>query len=100
MPPEKNATIIKHFGASRKISKQIVSLQNDRGTSYELYIAIQDQLAQAYSEVRNEEAIKKFGKPYQELKDSRSAVDNEKAKVIRLLIPQRISEAEPKEIGS
>ena len=95
-----NPLIVKYYGGNHLVSKQIVSLQNDRGTSYELYIAIQDQLAQAYTEVRNEEAIKKFGKTYDELKDSKSAVDNEKAKVIRLLVPQRISEAEPKEIGS
>lgn len=91
--------LIKYFGPTQKISKQIVSLQNDRGTSYELYIAIQDQLAAAYTEVRNEVAMSKFGKTYDELKDSKSAVDNDKAKAIRLLIPQRISEAEPKEIG-
>ncbi|MCF8277832.1 MAG: biopolymer transporter ExbD [Flavobacteriales bacterium] len=92
-------TIVKYYGPNKKISKQIVSLQNDRGTSYELYIAIQDQLACAYSEVRDEEARTKFGKTYNELKDSKSKVDNEKAKAIRMLIPQRISEAEPKEIG-
>lgn len=91
--------LIKYFGPTQLISKQIVSLQNDRGTSYELYIAIQDQLAAAYTEVRNEVARNKFGKTYDELKDSKSAVDNDKAKAIRLLIPQRISEAEPKEIG-
>jgi biopolymer transport protein ExbD len=91
--------IIKYFGANQLVSKQIVSLQNDRGTSYKLYIAIQDQLAAAYTEVRNEVAMSKFGKTYDELKDSPKESDNEKAKAIRLLIPQRISEAEPKEIG-
>ena len=92
--------IVKYYGPNKLISKQIVSLQNDRGTSYELYIAIQDQLAAAYSEVRNEEAMNKFGKKYDELKDSKSQEDNDKAKAIRMLIPQRISEAEPKEIGT
>jgi biopolymer transport protein ExbD len=91
--------IIKYFGANYPISKQIVSLQNDRGTSYELYIAIQDQLAQAYTEVRDQVAMNQFGKKYDELKESKSQVDNEKAKAVRKLIPQRISEAEPKEIG-
>ena len=91
--------IIKYFGANYLISKQIVSLQNDRGTSYQLYIAIQDQLATAYSEVRDEVAMNQFGKKYKELKESKSKVDNEKAKAVRKLIPQRISEAEPKEIG-
>ncbi|MGB0367880.1 MAG: ExbD/TolR family protein [Flavobacteriales bacterium] len=99
--PEKNALIIKYFGADQKISKQIISLQNDRGTSYELYVAIQDQLAQAYSEVRNEVAMDRFGESYDDLKanSKKSKSDKEKAKAVRMLIPQRISEAEPKEIG-
>jgi hypothetical protein len=37
--------LIKYFGANQLISKQIISLQNDRGTSYDLYVQIQDQLA-------------------------------------------------------
>lgn len=97
--PSQDPLIIKYFGLNYPISKQIISLQNDRGTSYQLYIAIQDQLAAAYSEARNDVAINKFGKTYNELKDSKNAVDNDKAKAIRALIPQRISEAEPKEIG-
>ena len=99
--PEKHALIIKYFGNSQKISKQIVSLQNDRGTSYELYVAIQDQLAQAYSEVRNEVAMERFGESYDDLKanSKKSKSDKEKARAVRKLIPQRISEAEPKEIG-
>ncbi len=99
--PDKNALIIKYFGPDQLISKQIVSLQNDRGTSYDLYISIQDQLAQAYSEVRNEEAMNRFGKSYDDLVAGakKSKADKEKAKVIKLLVPQRISEAEPKEVG-
>jgi biopolymer transport protein ExbD len=97
--------IVKYYGANHMVSKQIVSLQNDRGTSYELYIAIQDQLAQAYAEVRDEEAMTKFGKSYKELKTESKKpgatdLQKEKAKVIRKLVPQRISEAEPKEIGT
>jgi len=94
-----NPLIIKYFGANKLISKQIVSLQNDRGTSYELYIAIQDQLASAYREVRDEVAIERFGKKYLELKKSDNKLENEQAKAVRKLIPQRISEAEPKAIG-
>jgi len=62
-----NPDITRYFGADQIISKQIISLQNDRGTSYELYIAIQDALASAYSEVRDEVAMNQFGKTYKEL---------------------------------
>jgi len=96
--PEKNALIIKYWGKDKAISKQIVSLQNDRGTSYELYIAIQDQLAQAYQEVRDEVAKERFGKSYDELQNGDDD-QKEQAKAVKKLIPQRISEAEPKDIG-
>ena len=47
----------------------------------------------------------KFGKSYKELKaeskkPGATDLQKEKAKVIRKLVPQRISEAEPKEIGT
>ncbi len=73
--------------------KAIISLQNDRGTSYEMYIKVQNELAAAYRELRDEEAQRKFGKLYNELgKDDQ--------KEIRKMYPQKISEAEPKKVGS
>lgn len=90
--------LIKYFGQNQLISKQVVSLQNDRGTSYDLYIQIQDQLAAAYREVRDEVAKEKFGVTYTELSASNKEADQDKAKVVKKLIPQRISEAEPKDI--
>ena len=44
--------------------KAIVSLINSRGTSYEMYISVQNELTAAYSELRNEESIKKHGLKY------------------------------------
>jgi biopolymer transport protein ExbD len=73
------------------VSKGIISLQNDRGTSYETYIAVQNELARAYNELRSELAQQKFGKQYEFLND-------EQKKAIRSVYPQRISEAEPKDI--
>jgi biopolymer transport protein ExbD len=90
--------LIKYFGQNQLISKQVVSLQNDRGTSYDLYIQIQDQLAAAYREVRDEVGKEKFGVTYTELAASSKEADQDKAKAIKKLIPQRISEAEPKDI--
>jgi biopolymer transport protein ExbD len=73
--------------------KAIISLQNDRGTSYDMYISVQNELAAAYRELRDEEAQKQFGRNYSEL------VRTDK-KAIRKMYPQKISEAEPKKIGS
>lgn len=90
--------LIKYFGPNQLISKQIISLQNDRGTSYDLYIQIQDQLAAAYREVRDQVGMDKFGVTYTELAASNKQSDLDKASAIKKLIPQRISEAEPKDI--
>lgn len=83
------------------VSKQIISLQNDNGTSYEMYIKVQNELIAAYKEVRNELANQKFGMSYTELLAQAGASDanKEKMKAIKKMIPQRISEAEPKKVG-
>jgi hypothetical protein len=75
------------------VSKQVVSLQNDRGTSYGMYIKVQNELIAAYNEVRDEESKKRFGKIFKDLNE-------EQQKVIKDIYPQRISEAEPKNIGT
>ena len=71
----------------------VISLRNDRGTTYGTYIEVQNELVKAYNEVRDEAAMQYFGRPrYDDLNE-----DQQEA--IRKLYPQRISEAEPKSIG-
>jgi biopolymer transport protein ExbD len=89
--PEKEVREIPYFG-NVPISKQVISLQNDRGTSYGVYIAAQNELAAAYNELRDELGIRKFGKKYDEL-------DEDQQDAVRAIYPQRISEAEPKNYG-
>ena len=72
--------------------KAIISLQNDRGTSYEMYVKVQNELSAAYRELRDAEAQRKFGVYYAELK-------GDLKKEIRKMYPQKISEAEPKKMG-
>jgi biopolymer transport protein ExbD len=93
--PEKEIKEVPFFG-NYPVSKQVISLQNDRGTSYERYIQVQNELAAAYNELRNELASQKFGKTYDELI---ALGEEEKVKAIRTIYPQKISEAEPKDIG-
>jgi biopolymer transport protein ExbD len=90
--PEKEAKEISGVGTVM-VSKQVVSLQNDRGTSYGMYIKVQNELIAAYNEVRDEESKKRFGKIFKDLNE-------EQQKVIKDIYPQRISEAEPKNIGT
>jgi biopolymer transport protein ExbD len=93
--PEKEMKEVPFFGMY-PVSKQVISLQNDRGTSYETYIRVQNELAAAYNELRNELALSKFGKSYDDLV---RLGDKEKTDAIKAIYPQRISEAEPKNIG-
>ncbi|MBL4592366.1 MAG: biopolymer transporter ExbD [Flavobacteriales bacterium] len=83
------------------VSKQIISLQNDNGTSYEMYIKVQNELVAAYNELRNEFAQDKFGKSYVELVKQAGSSDlaKDKMKAVKKVFPQRISEAEPKRVG-
>ena len=77
---------------SENPDKAIISLQNDRGTEYMMYIRVQNELTAAYNELRNEAAIKKYGELYTNLMKPQQ-------KEIRKMFPQKISEAEPKNIG-
>lgn len=83
------------------VSKQIVSLQNDRGTDYGMYITVQNELVAAYNEVRNEFAQRKFGKTLSLLEKQAETSKKAKAQVdaVKDFYPQRISEAEPKNVG-
>jgi hypothetical protein len=98
--PEFKIEDVPVFGAM-EVSKQIISLQNDNGTSYEMYIKVQNELIGAYSELRNELANQKFGKSYDELvaQSESSELIGEQYKAIKAIYPQRISEAEPKTVG-
>lgn len=89
--PEKNIQHIDLLG-DMPVSKGIISLQNDRGTSYDMYIAVQNELTAAISEMRNELSQEKFGKKYADLNDNQSSA-------IDKAIPIAISEAEPTKIG-
>lgn len=89
--PEKMTKDIPLLGTV-EVSKGVISLQNDRGTSYEMYLMVQNELTAAINELRDEMARVKFGKAYIDCSDARrEAIDK--------AIPIAISEAEPKNIG-
>jgi biopolymer transport protein ExbD len=68
--------------------KAIVSLKNDRGTSYQRYVQVYNELTRAYNEVRNSYSNSMYNKDYQDL-------TKEPKKVVRKKYPMKISEAEP-----
>lgn len=89
--PEKKLTEIPLIG-TYPVSKGVISLQNDRGTSYSMYIKVQNELTAAFNELRDELAQELFQKKYEDL-------DMDHQQAIRKAIPMKISEAEPKDIG-
>ena len=54
--------------------KAVISLKNDRGTSYDRYIQVQNELRVAYNTVRNDESIKVFGVPFEDLNDEQQKI--------------------------
>ena len=90
--PEKTSKEVDFFGPTMVTEKHVVSLQNDRSSSYQAYIDVQHELVAAYNELRDELSQEKWGKNYSELNE-----DQQKA--VREIYPQKISEAEPKKYG-
>ncbi len=80
--------LIKEIG-DVKISKGIVSLQNDRGTKYSKYIEIQNYLVASINELRDELAEKVYENKFNDCTEDQQ-------ELIQLVYPLSISEAEPK----
>lgn len=74
------------------VSQGVISLQNDRGTSYNRYIMVQNELTRAFNEVRDELSTEKFGKKFLDL-------DEAQREAVQKAVPLKISEAEPKDLG-
>ena len=89
--PEKENIDIEGYGPCM-VSKGVISLQNDRGTSYQAYMAVQNELVKAVNELRDEWAMANFGMLY-------SKLDEDKQGIVRKAVPQNISEAEPKDVS-
>mgnify|MGYP000014675915 CR=1 FL=1 len=82
-------------------NKAIISVQSDRGTEYGTYVAVQNELLRAYTDLRNRLAKERYGMLYIDLekayKDSQRQDESLKKKVedIKTSYPQIISDAEP-----
>ena len=87
--------------------KAIISLKNDRETSYKVYIAVQNELVAAYNELRDREFSRLFpnegmtfveaNKKYSDPRTSTDEKDRLRPKLseVKLLFPQKLSEADP-----
>ncbi len=82
----------------------VISLSNSRETNYATYIAVQNELVAAYTQLRNREARRMYGISFVEmeenLKNPRYQRDwhvlKERIKKIQSMYPEKLSEAVPK----
>ncbi len=82
--------------------KAIISLKNERETTYKTYIAVQNELVAAYNELRDKRAQSQYGKSFAEMqanyKDVNWPGNKEKLKAridqIKVDYPQKLSEVQ------
>ncbi len=80
-------------------TKAIISLTSSRGTTYGMYITIQNEIEMAYDELRNNLSLKLYNRSYKDLKKD---YKNDKSEAIKMKLdnlkakyPQIITEPEP-----
>ena len=93
MPEKKDEEIELPDGSkwTYAVSQGVVSLQTTRDTHYQAYIMVQNELTRAFNEVRDEVSMRKFGSKFADLNEA-------ERKVITTAVPNKISEAEPRNI--
>jgi len=91
--PEMEMKSIPNLGDVLLPKSAIISLKNDRGTSYEMYLKVQNELTAAINELRDELCKQKFGIKLAQL------TNEDQINAIKTAIPVSISEAEPENVG-
>ena len=95
---EDKLSAVRLLGEYRELhSNAVISLQTGSKTSYDMYVQVQNELEAGIRELRDELAKDKFGRKFTEL-DEKKLEDQELIKAVRLVYPQRISEAEPVDV--
>jgi len=90
--PEKVTEDVPYFGDMTFTKFHVISLQNDRGTLYQAYVDVQNELAAAYTELRDDVSLRQWGKRFADLNEDQQAA-------VQIVLKQNISEAEPKSYG-
>ena len=89
---DKYRAIIEEMGNNISKSKGIISLQNDRGTSYGKYVLVQNEIVGAINELRDALSKDTWGTNFDDL-------NKEKQDLIKIIFPFAISEAPPVSLG-
>ncbi len=90
----------KDITSSDHPAKAIIKLQSTRNTSYASYIAVQNEIIGAYSELRNNLALSLYNMSFETMltafkKDKNNKNLHSKIKFIKAKYPQHILEVEP-----
>ena len=95
---EDKLTAVKLLGEFMELpSNAVISLQTGSKTSYDMYVQVQNELEAGIRELREELCKDKFGRKFSELDDKKEE-DQPLIKAIRMVYPQRVSEAEPVDV--
>lgn len=86
------------LGAFRTIPPNaVISLRTGMGSSYAVYVQVQNELEAAIAELRDDLSREKYRRPFAELDES-IAAERRMIRAVRMAFPQRISEAGPMDI--
>ena len=97
--PPGSSTLLPPDGMWRgEVSKGVISLQNDRTTTYGAYLQVQNELVAAVNTLRNDFCKLYFDKEYEDL-NLGNPIEEEIQTGIRKRYKMNISESDPKSIG-
>jgi len=110
LPPNVKAYVQRRPDSSDNPKEAVVSFKTDRGTSYELFVAVLDELQAAYNEIYGERIMQELltiypAKTKADLADIFRNLDRSDPMLKRLYlqaregIPRNISIAEPSKVG-
>ena len=85
--------------SSESPKKAVISFKTDRGTSYEMYVKVRDNLKQAYAELRAEHLGITLEEYMEIAKDRKDPKNKEKYDEAKDAFPEMISDAEPSDVG-
>ena len=97
-PPGSSSLLSPEGVWTGRVSKGVISLQNDRSTTYGKYLQVQNELVAAVNTLRNDFCNLYFDKDYDEL-NTNNPIEEEIQLGIRKIYKMNISESEPKSIG-
>ena len=83
--PERVAMEVPGLGTVEVTKNHVILLSCHREATYKAYVALQDELAGVYEELRNELSRRRWGQDYADLAPARR-------QAVRMVYPQRVSE--------